>query len=26
VLFVRFRPQAWAWEPEGALAAPARAG
>jgi hypothetical protein len=25
-LFARVRPQAWAWEPEGALPAPARAG
>jgi hypothetical protein len=25
-VFARVRPQAWAWEPEGALPAPARAG
>ena len=26
MLFARARPQAWAWEPSGALPAPARAG
>ena len=25
-VFARVRPQAWAWEPEAALPAPARAG